>query len=136
MEYTAHYTLPDLSLPLGHNQAVQMHMAGPILLDISFVYEDATPARPPLAFGEHGEEAQPEYFDFKSIVTPHPLVLASDDGNIRTVMSAGVDLVEQFSDAQRSAIEADLILRRREGRLQALLDQAVIGRFLNLEALQ
>jgi hypothetical protein len=128
LDHTAYITLPELSLPLGPNGAVLMHLAGPILLEVEFTYEPGYPGRPASASGDPGDPGLPEEFDFKHVRTQHPLVLTSPDSDIRTVISAGHDLFEHLTALQLLAIETELVQRRRDSRLDAKVDEAIVAR--------
>lgn len=138
MEHSAPYMLSGLTLAVGpqEHESEPAHFAGTVVLNVEFLYDAGYPGRPPRP-GDPGDDGLPEMFDFKRLVTTHPVVLETRDRSLRVIVNSGADLYERLSFATLAQIEADLIQRRRESRLDAKLDAAVIGQFLgDMEALR
>lgn len=137
MDYTAPYTLFGLTLAVGPHEhdSEPARFAGTVVLDVDFTYDKGYPARP-ASLDDPGEEGQPEHFDFKRVRATHPVVAATADKTVSVIVNTGADIHDRLPFATLARIEADLIERRRLSQDDAKVDQAVIARFLDLEALQ
>jgi len=136
LDYRTTYSLPDLELAVGPHESATVRLAGPVLLNVEFIYEAGYPARPPQAIGDPGDPGLPAMFDFKRVVTPHPLVLTSRDGDMRLVISSGTDIYPLLTYEILARIETDLVDAHQASRIDARVDRAVIERAVDFGALQ
>lgn len=121
MDHTFPYTLPHLELEVGPN-AVPVRLRTSAQLQVEFTHDPGYPAIPTLPNGDPGEPGLPEYFDFKRILSPHPLVLTAPSNRGRFLIEAGADIFEYLSEDAIADIEHAMLARLREQQDDDLVD--------------
>lgn len=132
MEFTRPYTLTSLELPVGPYCAHSVFSTAPVPLTVEFTYERGLRARLVDATGDPGEPGQPEYFDFKRILTAAAVDLASSDGGMHHTLATGFEIYELLTEPELRKIEIGLLRQLRADIDEGRVDRLVVARFLEL----
>lgn len=130
MDHTARLTIPDLELAVGPYEAASVRLMAPAKVDVEYVYERGYPALPTFANGDPGEPGMPDEFDFKRIITLHPLDLVSSDNSLHLVVCAGSDIYSLLTIAELATLEDQVLADLRDDADQVRVDSLIAHREL------